>query len=341
LGVVAADFDGRNGRDLLMANAERGVSLLRNRGQGRFRRVLDFEAGRGAVDVGTADFNMDGRPDVAMALRAANYVSVRLGREGTRFHDEEYLRMGPAQRSITVADVNGDGEADLLVTVGREVDALAVRLGEGHGSFGRLVRYPVADDPRAAVVADFDRDGRRDVAVASGTANSVVVLRGRGGGELRPSSQFAAAAAGAATDLDAGLFDRDARRDLAVATGSGDSVAVHLGKRKGFRAPVEYPAGTNAQAVVAKELNGSRRMDLAVAAAGDDEVNLFLGRSDGVFVPGREVPGVGDRPRALILADLRRDGVFGVPDLAVPSAGDGLASVLFNQPLKPGFCPGI
>src|SRR6185437_3347430 len=57
-------------------------------------------------------------------------------------------------------------------------------------SFSPAVSYPVGTNPQAVVTADFNHDGRLDLAVANVESDSVSVLLGNGNGSLQPARTF-------------------------------------------------------------------------------------------------------------------------------------------------------
>jgi hypothetical protein len=67
--------DGRPDLAIASGSPTNGVSLLTNRGGGRFEKSIEFATGRGPLAVAIADLNGDGRPDLAIANRS-NTVSI-------------------------------------------------------------------------------------------------------------------------------------------------------------------------------------------------------------------------------------------------------------------------
>src|SRR5215831_10568369 len=69
----------------------------------------------GPYAITTADFNRDGRLDIAVANYTGNSVTVLLGQGNNAFSSMTYgVGVGPS--SITAADLNGDLIQDLIVT---------------------------------------------------------------------------------------------------------------------------------------------------------------------------------------------------------------------------------
>ena len=90
---------------------------------------------------------------------------------------------GEGARSVTSADFDGDGAADLAVA-NRDSNDVSVLLGDGTGGFGAKTDFALADgaSPRSITSADFDGDGAPDLAVENCWSNDVSVLVGDGTG---------------------------------------------------------------------------------------------------------------------------------------------------------------
>ncbi len=103
----------------------------------------------------TANFNGDGKPDLAITSTQGGGVFVLLGNgDGTFQTAVGYAASG--SQSVIVADFNGDGKLDLAVG-GNEVSVL---LGNGDGTFEQASNSP-GTAPLAA--ADFNLDGKLDI----------------------------------------------------------------------------------------------------------------------------------------------------------------------------------
>jgi Bacterial Ig-like domain (group 3)/FG-GAP-like repeat len=120
-------------------------------------------------------------------------VGVLLGNgDGTFRPAVAYSSGGTGSTSVTVADLNGDGNPD-LVLVGAGVSVL---LGNGNGTFKRAVIYDGGLDPRSAAVADLNGDGRLDIVVANLIAGrnsndgEATVLLGNGDGTFRAGGNY-------------------------------------------------------------------------------------------------------------------------------------------------------
>ncbi len=170
---------------------------------------------------------------------------------------------------IAVADVDGDRRPD-LVLVGPSY-GVAVLLGKGDGTFGEArVVLDGSRGPHAIVAADFDGDGKIDLAVAF--PDHVRVMLGRGDGAFDDASGSPTIESVSA--ITSGDFDGDGRVDLAIASGAG-SVSVMRGKgSRDLADPLVYPVIRGATGLFAADFDGDGRLDL-LAVNKTQSVTLF------------------------------------------------------------------
>ena len=120
-----------------------------------------------------ADLNSDGYIDLAVNNWFSGDVSVFLGTGDGTFDAAVSYAAGLASGSVAVADVDGDGNLDLVTTGGTSVSVLP---GRGDGTFEAPVSFPVEGSSKDVAVADFNEDGRLDLAVCTQEPSTVVVL---------------------------------------------------------------------------------------------------------------------------------------------------------------------
>jgi hypothetical protein len=172
---------------------------------------VTYDSGGIADSVAIADVNGDGKPDLVVA----NYcvpgncpnatVAVLLGNgDGTFQAAVTYDSGGYAQTSVAVADVNGDGKPDLVVSNQctdsncRSEGVVGVLLGNGDGTFRSVITYDSGGYSGYSVaVADVNGDGKPDLVVANECANSncgsdgtVAVLLGNGDGTFQAAVTY-------------------------------------------------------------------------------------------------------------------------------------------------------
>jgi uncharacterized protein (TIGR03437 family) len=250
----------------------------------------------------SADFNGDGKPDVAVLAGGAVLVFLGKG-DGTFQPPVNFLTAGAC---LAAGDVNGDGKADLIASGSTGTSVL---LGNGEGAFGTPIQSAGGGCP--LLVGDFNGDGKLDIAWIGSSGLGVQLGDGQG--------HFSAAKMTAsinASSLAAGDFNQDGKLDIAVALEypAAGTIGVLPGNGDGtFSALLLYgPAAQNGAQIAAADFNRDGHLDLAVTTTltGQATVFTFLGAGDGTFKPPLESPGVSDL--ILIAGDLNGDGI---PDL--------------------------
>ena len=181
-GIVVGDFDRNGWPDIAQANTTRNTITILLNHDGILTKGSDVPVDRGPFDISSGDFNGDGITDLAVTTADANSIALLIGQAAGRFATPVRFALADIQspRGIAVADVNGDGKADLLVT-GYDSNALTVLLGDGRNGFTRGASWfgPFIQ-PQGVAVADFNRDGRADVVVAGDGTAGLVVQYGNG-----------------------------------------------------------------------------------------------------------------------------------------------------------------
>lgn len=206
--------------------------------------------------------------------------------------------------------------------------------------------------PYEVALADFDRDGALDAALAhygNFTAPKVSVMRNHGDGTFERPSYYPAS--GETMDVVAGDFDGDGDTDLAYAQSSegtsGSAVLVYLNDGLGrFGAERRYVTGAGPTAIATADVDGDGDLDLATAnfGFGAESVSVLLNNGTAVFAQRTDYRTLGNQPRRIALGDLTGDGRpelvaslrDGNPDLAVlvnnGQGGFGAASYLGAVP---------
>src|SRR5260370_740792 len=182
--VAIADLNGDHKPDILVTNAGSStVGVLLGNGDGTFQPVVVYgSGGLYPASVAVADVNDDGKPDLLVANVCGNgdpncdgTVGVLLGNgDGTFQAAVTYSSGGRLAKSVAVADVDGDGHPDILLTTesvgcnGNNGGAVSVLLGNGDGTFQAAVEYFSGGYQLLGVaVGDVNGDGRPDVLLAN------------------------------------------------------------------------------------------------------------------------------------------------------------------------------
>ena len=285
------------------------------------------------------DFNNDNKLDVVGAVGEVVYVMLGNG-DGTFQSAHGTLSVvGSTITGINVADVNGDGKLDLVVTGSKNstTSFVATMYGNGDGSF----QAPIETDfsgvhfPARPVLADFDQDGNLDLAYA--TASGIQTLLSNGDGTFRfgPSSalnQIGLNVPGV------GDFNGDGKLDLVVTvydpfTTGLEFVGVMPGNGDGSFGTLSSVPGTGTSfasgitAVVA-DFNNDGKLDIAtgIETAGasiQGTIQVSLGNGDGTFQSALSVPNVNAVTSPMLLGDFNGDGILDLATGGFIYSGEG------------------
>jgi uncharacterized repeat protein (TIGR01451 family) len=244
--VALGDFNGDGKIDVVVANnGSDNISVLLGNGNGTFQPAQNQGVGPKPYALAVGDFNGDGKNDVAVATvrplsppfnnQPIGYVDILLGNGNGSFTASGSYSITPIgysfPSSIAVADFNGDGKLDLVLTeFGSSGDGAAwVLLGNGNGTFQQPVRFGAGSGSTAVAVGDFNGDGKIDLAVGNspgGPPHTVSILLGNGDGTFNSALDYGVG--WGPRSVAVGDFNGDGKPDLAVANISSENVSILL-----------------------------------------------------------------------------------------------------------------
>ncbi len=324
--LVAVDLDGDGAADLATAGGSGHLTVRLNLGNGTFGPIMDDDAGSFARSLSAADLNGDGLVDLAVSHYWEDYASVMLNIGGGWFAPRvDYeVDLGTQTWGLAIADMNGDGHADLLVST-LTADDVHLLPNNGDGTFGASTEHSTGAEPRAIAAVDLNGDGAVDMAVACSDSDYVRVHLNQGNGTFDTYPLFPTPLG--LGSIQAGDLDGDAIPDAVVTSGLGHmQVLKGLGNAT-FGPALVHTGGLNPEAAALADVDQSGFLDIVVAYRSTDNVHVFANTGAGTFT-GAGSYVVGDGPVGVAAADLNQDGKVDV--VTANSTGDDV-SVLLNQ----------
>jgi hypothetical protein len=191
--------------------------------------------------------------------------------------------------------------------------------------------------PNGVVVADFNGDGKLDIAVSNFEQNSVAVFLNRGSGIFAPRTiapiittvQLDSSSGLNVGGLAVGDFNEDGKPDLVVPTIAGSQVSiVLLGNGDGtFRQQPPIPNSFGFLRAKVADLNGDGHQDLVFAMNGS--LGISLGNGDGEFQAMTGLPSPSGLYLGLAVVDFNGDGKLDIVATDFGSPFGGLGTLLF------------
>jgi len=324
--VLLADLRNNGLTDLVFQNPNSDISVLLSFGKGRYEDG-EWTAVAGGTGCGVAaDFNNDGKPDLAVNTPSGISILLGTGNALSPFAPGAGIAL-PGAGCLTTGDVNGDHIPDLLVPVNGTV---MTYLGNGDGTF-TLKSTTATPTGGYLALGDFNHDGKLDFA----TSGNLLAL-GNGDGTFQQPVQIEANLYNGLTNIGAGDFNGDGWTDLVITYSYDSYMYVLINNQHGGFTETKINALTgrglpiDPDQVLLVDLDGDGNLDMVLGPA----AAVYLGDGKGGFSyhgdPGDRLIASGP----IAVSDINGDGI---PDLVAGGAtlsvylgkGDGSFSLPF------------
>jgi hypothetical protein len=338
--LVVDDFTGDGKPDVVVSNTGQDfsgstVSLFPGTGTGTFGSKKNFTVGEGPMGVAAADFNGDGRPDLAVANNGGygtgTTLSILYNNGIGGFNNAVTL---PAGRNAPCRLATGFIDADTLpdLVVANEMQYVTVFLNTGKGftdsSYQMQSTASSSDVYYNLQLADIDNDRDLDVLYSSMGVSQITLRRNNGDGTLAPAEalvsdfMYGGTPGFALADLNGDTF-----LDVVAATASGrtgDGYRIWLGRGDGtYGAPVLRSAGQYTRVALAADVDRDNDIDVLTVDNYALGLTVHLNGGKGEFpVPPRYTEGFPSISTRLEAGDVDNDG-----DLDVATSANGPTAV--------------
>lgn len=243
-----ADFDKDGNLDIVKTNyimdgVTNKVSLYMGKGNGTFQVNSSItELKPNPTTVHAADFNGDGNADVAVSYPWGNKIAINFGNGDGTFGATTFYVFTPwglHNNNFSVEDINFDGFPDIVGMPDHIANYRADTLiNNGFGLFTTVSWTNMSSmAPHAMATADFNCDGKHDMALSS-----------------RDST--------------------DSLYKLAIYSGNGDGTFQYDSSYP--LEGIEFPPLSGTTLIDAKDLNGDGKTDIVIKSAMQQSVNIYL-----------------------------------------------------------------
>src|SRR5579871_345938 len=330
--IVITDINGDNKNDLVVSSySSSAVWTMLGNGKGGFTAGQSFATDGYPNNVVVEDFNGDKKLDFATSNAQGQWISLGFGNGDGTFRSSQSFgySWNAAINAIATADLNGDGNLDIVEGGGGTGVGITVMLGSSHGVFGAPISIAAGcgEANRSGInsiaLGDVNGDGKVDVVATSlddpynCDENIVAVLAGTGTGQFKAPVYYPTGTT--QQSYSATLADPRGlkRQDILVSNADG-SLSVLLNNGKGVYGTAAVTAaasGNGAGQIVVGDFNKDGKLDIAIADYNDKAVSVLLGKGDGTFEAPISTP-FSINPIAIAVGDFNGDGKL---DLAITS----------------------
>jgi hypothetical protein len=278
--VAVGDFNADGRQDLVAVNQSSSTySILLGNGDGTFQTASSSAVTLGSKPVvAVGDFNRDGIEDLAIG-NASTGLSISFG-NGDGTFQAPVITSFPVGTTLLIQDLNGDGNADLIVGNGY-FDAL---LGKGDGNFAQSSWIGFGTGTIA--IGDLNGDGKVDVAFSEGPSSPMIAIQlGNGDGTFSGSQTYPISflpSYMAIADVNG-----DGKLDLIAASSGSSSIIVMPGNGDGtLQSALSYSIGSSAAGLAVGDFNEDGRTDLAFShGSASNNVTVLLGSGAASLIP--------------------------------------------------------
>ncbi len=301
---------------------------------------IDSTSSEDQVDINASDFNGDGILDLVVVSHSLNMISVLPNRSSIgslSLLPKLSFPVGRGPTSLAIADLDGDGQQDIVVTNSTDNSISVLRNTSSINaiSFSPKIDITTGAAPAFVSIGDLDGDGKPDIVCTNSGGNSISVFKNSSSQNVlsfAPKVDFATGQS--PWGLVVADFDGDGFGDVATSNQMDNTVSLFRNTSSAglisFDSKKDVPVPiTNASFISSADLNGDGKIDLAGATNVNGAYYILTNKStNGVLsFPDPLYSSNFFESSELRIGDVDGDGK---PDLVSTSRAEGRVSVLKN-----------
>jgi gliding motility-associated-like protein len=294
-GVAIGDLDGDGKPDVVVTNFNANtISVFKNtsvNNQLSFDNAIVFTTGTNPYNVAIADFNGDGKPDIAVTNENSYpstisvFTNTTISGGSITFLPKIDFTAPYSARGISVADMDLDGKSDIVVASQSGVVSVLKNTSTiSNINFAAKTDYsmPSGSSPESVVISDLDGDLKPDIAVANNNTPGTISI-------LKNNSSSGNMSFLARQDFPTGLnpfsicagdINGDGKPDIAVVNQVDNTVSVLVNSSSAghvnFYSRIDYPTGNYPRSALIDDIDGSGKPDLVIGNNSASTISILL-----------------------------------------------------------------
>lgn len=278
----------------------------------QFAPVIQISSPTTSTMFRAADFNQDGRIDLAMSSDAVSSVAMFLGQQSGTLQPAAPVPFLTRPFAMALGDVNGDGKTDIAISKSAAQPSIEFALGKGDATF--TLGSPLPAPTTVGALALLDANGDNKVDLVMGSGKEVSVYPGLGDGSFGPakSTPHELQLLDVSSEFAVGDMNGDGLSDIVLSSGKDSRLTVFLNQGNGVLASPMY--GISVKSVyspLVADLNQDGKLDAIASVVNTQELQLFWGEGNGSLRAGARIPSFSGR-ETVTTADINGDGTIDI-----------------------------
>lgn len=289
-----------------------------------------------------ADFDFDGKPDIAVVNASSNSVSIVkniTSNYSISFAPKTNYTTSSGPVDVSSGDFDGDGLTDLAIVnaISNTVSVIRNTSTNGNISFAPKVDFATGSSPRGVKIADLDSDGKPEIVVTNYGGNTFSVFQNTssGSGVISFAAKVDIPTNSGPIGLSIADIDGDGKADITVANTSSNNVSIFRNVTSNnsiqVAVQVDFATGSSPVDVSIGDLDGDGKVDVTVVNTSSNTVSTFRNASiSGSIILGSKVDfPIQSNSTSIFIADINGDSKL---DIATSNGNIvGTVSVLQNN----------
>jgi hypothetical protein len=356
--VVMADLDADGKSELISADfSGDSITIFRNISTGGVLSASSFAAGfklyspTGPINLATGDLDGDGKPDIVVVNATSGTASVyrNIYTSGTlgvaSFTAVATFPCGTNPGDISIADLDKDGKPDLAITSPTDNTIAVLKNNSTTGTISFLAKqnFTVNTGPNSVTIADFDGDGKLDLASTNGATNVLSVLRNTTtAGTMSFAVKVDFASDNTAGPVEVVDLDDDGKPEMIILDSVTNILSVFRNtstsgviNASSFGAKIDFTTGTKPVGLAVADMDGDGHADIVYTNSGSNTFSVLRRNSSPgpINVSSFDSPTnftTANVPGRLALGDLDGDGI---PEVNITGFSTNVISIWQLRPV--------